>query len=78
MKQQEKSEITTIKLKKKTKERMDKLRMHDRESYDHILQRILSILNLCRNNPDEAQGRLIEIERYTKKIALLKEKDEEK
>jgi len=58
-----KGEITTIKLDKITKERLDKLRVHSRESYDEILQRVLGILNLSRVDPEKAQSRLRGIER---------------
>ena len=59
-------EITTIKLLKATKERLDKLRLHKRETYDEILQRTLGILNLTRINPEKAQARLRLIERRGK------------
>ena len=36
-------EITTIKLEKETKKRLDKLKVHKRESYDDVLQKILGI-----------------------------------
>lgn len=62
-----KSEITTVKLEKKTKERLDKLRVHKRETYDEILQRVLGILNLARINPERAQARLRVIERQSKR-----------
>ncbi|MEK6855486.1 MAG: hypothetical protein AABX73_04670 [Nanoarchaeota archaeon] len=61
------SEITTIKLNKKTKDRIDKLRLYNRESYDEIVQRILEILNLCMINPERAHLKLVSIERQKKK-----------
>jgi len=54
-------EITTIKLYKQTKSRLDKIRIHKKESYDDILQRILSILNLLKINPFQAGLKLDEI-----------------
>jgi len=60
-------EITTIKLNKKTKGRLEKLRTHKRDSYDEIVQRMLNILNTCRIDPDEAQDKLMEIEKRLKK-----------
>ncbi|MBS3089018.1 hypothetical protein J4402_04570 [Candidatus Pacearchaeota archaeon] len=60
-------EITTIKLKKTTKERMEKLRTYPRETYDDILERMLGILNLTRVNPEKAQSKLINIDRQHKK-----------
>ena len=58
-----KENITTIKLNKKTKERLEKLRVHKRDSYDEILQRMLNILNTCRLEPNRAQAKLRNIER---------------
>lgn len=55
--------ITTIKLNTKTKERIDKLKAHKRESYDEILQRMLEILNLSRVNPEKARSKLLDLER---------------
>jgi len=60
------SEITTIKLNKKTKQRLEKLRTHKKDSYDEIVQRMLSILNTCRIDPDKAQSKLKAIERQVK------------
>ncbi len=62
MKTQKNQEITTIKLNRETKERIDKLRVHKRETYDEILKRMLGILNICRTNPDEAQEKLEKLE----------------
>lgn len=59
-------EITTIKLLKETKERLDHLRSHKRETYEDILQRMLEILNVCRVNPDLARSRLLSVERRIK------------
>jgi hypothetical protein len=61
------SEITTIKLRKSTKDRIEKLRVYRRESYDEIIQKILDILNTCRVNPSRAQVRLAAIERQKRK-----------
>ncbi len=60
------SAVTTIKLYKNTKERLEKLRLHKRESYDDIMQNILEILNLCRASPEKARLRLLEIDRQKK------------
>jgi len=64
-------EITTIKLEKETKKRLDKLKVHKRESYEDVLQKILGILNVCRVNPLQARMKLKEIDRIkeTKKIS---------
>lgn len=46
--------ITTIKLLKETKLRIEKLREHKGESYDDILRKVLYILNVARDDPDKA------------------------
>lgn len=60
-------EITTIKLNRSTKERIDKLRVHRRETYDEILQRMLGILNLSRAQPERAQAQLRKLESMKKR-----------
>ncbi len=55
--------ITTIKLDKETKSRLDKLKVHPKESYDEILQKILYILNLCKSGSNEARARLLAIDK---------------
>lgn len=62
--------ITTIKLDKSTKERLERLRMYKRETYDDILQRVLEILNLFRLNPDQARGKLIAIDKARKESGV--------
>jgi hypothetical protein len=47
--------ITTIKIHKGTKERLDRLKEHPRESYEEVLRKILFILNLSKKNPEKAQ-----------------------
>lgn len=47
--------VTTIKLFKETKQRLDKLKEYERESYDQVLRKILYVLNVCRRNPNEAR-----------------------
>ena len=73
--------ITTIKLHKETKERLDKLKEHDRETYDQILRKILFILNTSRKNPEKAQNlmnridRVIKIKKQNTKVYLTGEKE---
>ena len=47
--------ITTIKLQKETKERLDKLKENRSESYDEILRKILYVLNTTRDDPYKAK-----------------------
>ncbi len=58
---------TTIKLDTKTKERIDKLRVYKRETYDEIVQSVLTILNLCKVNPERARARLMAIDNARRK-----------
>jgi len=60
------AKITTIKIKKETKERLDKLKEHDRETYDQILRKILFILNTSKKNPLRAQNLMHKIDRSIK------------
>jgi hypothetical protein len=67
----EKTKITTIKIKIPTKDRLDKLRVHKRDSYDEIVQRMLGILNICRKDPDQAQETLEKLESLAKKNKVM-------
>ena len=49
------NKVTTIKLREETKQRLEKLREHKKESYDDILRKILYILNVTRAEPDKAR-----------------------
>ena len=60
--------ITTIKLEKETKSRLSRLKVHKRESYEEVLQKILSILNALKDNPLKARIKLQEIDILRKKI----------
>lgn len=59
-------EITTIKLQKNTKIRLDKLKLHKRQSYDEAIQHILEIMNICKVNPEKARSKLAEIDRINR------------
>lgn len=65
--------ITTLKLSKETKERLEKLREHRRESYDDILRKMLGILNITKLEPEKAKGILVKIDE-TRERNLGKEK----
>tara|TARA_Y100000310_G_C20321639_1_gene641000 strand:- start:376 stop:579 length:204 start_codon:yes stop_codon:yes gene_type:complete len=62
------STITTIKLKKQTKRRLEKIRTHHRESYEELLQKLLDLLNALRSNPDKAYSQLRAIEKQHREI----------
>ena len=59
--------ITTIKIHKETKERLNKLKEHNRETYDQILRKILFILNTSKKNPEKAHKLLIRIDSTIKR-----------
>ena len=61
-------EITTIKLEKETKKRLQKLKIHKRESYDEVIRKMLSILNNLKVNPGQARSRLLENERIKERL----------
>jgi len=65
----DKDSITTIKLKSETKERLNNLRVYPRETFDEILQKVLEILNICRNNPDQARIKLIAIDKQRRALS---------
>ena len=48
--------ISTIKLSKETKQRLEKLKEHNRETYEDLVKKILYVLNIVRESPDKAKG----------------------
>lgn len=65
------TEITTIKMTKKTKARLHKLKESDRESYEEILVKMLSIMNILKNDSLKAQQLLQEIDSNIERKKLL-------
>ena len=61
------STITTIKLSHETKARLDHLKLYKRETYEEILQRLLTLLNITRNSPEKARFQLLKLEREHKR-----------
>jgi hypothetical protein len=70
-----KDEITTLKLEKETKERLEKLREHKRETYDDIIRKILYVLNTVREEPEKARGILEFIDEKRRRINEIEFKD---
>ena len=68
--------ITTIKLLEETKNRIEKLREHKRESYDDILKKILYVLNAAREDPEKAKKILERIDLL--RIRMFEEEKEQK
>lgn len=73
----EERKVTTIKLFKDTKLRLEKLRENKGESYDDILRKILYILNLAREDPEKAKKALERIEHIKRKNFIEQEKIKE-
>ena len=67
--------VTTIKLQKETKQRLDKLKEHSRESYDEIIKKVLYVLNVVRESPDKAKGILEFIDEKKKKMTEIEEEN---
>jgi len=71
-----KEDSTTIKLSRKTKERLTNLKEHSAESYEEVLKKILYILNLIRKSPELGNKALRIIDKNIKrKQAVNKEAD---
>jgi predicted transcriptional regulator len=68
--------ITTIKLDKETKERLEKLREHKRESYDELIRKILYVLSLAKTEPEKARITLSRIDENRER--MIKEAKEKK
>jgi len=72
--------ITTIKIHKETKERLDKLKENDRETYEEVLKKILFILNTSKTNPQRARSlmrRIDSSQKNVKQYTEVYEKDKE-
>jgi hypothetical protein len=74
----QKNEISTVKLQKETKSRMLQLKTYKRETYDEIIQKMLTILNICKANPERAQARLRAIDRQKRQKAPQSQQDKTK
>jgi hypothetical protein len=67
-----KNQISTVKLQKETKDRMQNLKVYNRETYDELIQKMLSILNTLKQNPERAQARLRAIDTQKRKKQVQK------
>ena len=59
--------ITTIKLSEETRDRLHKLKEHEKESYDSVLKKMLFLLNTFRKEPIKARGILRNIDMNIRK-----------
>jgi predicted DNA-binding protein len=69
------NKITTIKLEEETKSRLDKLKVHDKESYNNVIKKMLFILNALRKNSKVAEGILNNIDEARTKIQTLENQE---
>ena len=60
------TDITTIKLSKKTKERLTKLKVYKNETFEEIIEKMLNILNICKQNPEQAKQALASLDSQRK------------
>ena len=68
--------ITTIKLRGETKERLDNLKEHKRESYEEVISKILYILNQIRKDPVSANRFLSRIDRNIMRKKMINRRKE--
>ena len=67
--------ITTIKLDKETKERLNRLKEHERETYNQVIKKVLYVLNRIRKDPVSANRILQNIDKnIRRKKSYSKEK----
>jgi len=71
------SKITTLKLLDETKDRIEKLREHKRESYDDILRKILYVLNVVREDPERSKKILVRIDELRRRMFEEEKKQKE-
>lgn len=65
--------ITTIKVSKETKKRLDNLREYKAESYEEIIKKMLYVLNAVRKSTDTAKKVLNNIDKNIKRKQLISE-----
>ena len=59
-------EISTVKLSKKTKERLLKLKVYRNETFEEIIEKMLNLINMFKQNPETARQSLISLEAQRK------------
>jgi len=72
-----KEKITTMKLQDETKNRLEKLREHKRETYDDIIRKILYVLNAVRESPEKAKHILEFIDEKRKRMIQEEQEQQE-
>jgi len=69
--------ITTIKLEKETKDRLERLKEHKRETFNEVIKKVLYILNQIRKAPLSANNVLSKIDKNIKRKEKYNLKQEE-
>ena len=69
------NQVTTIKIFRETKERLNKLKEYEKETYDEVLKKILFILNTCRKDPEKAKHILEKIDSMIKRKKAYNKKE---
>jgi len=61
--------ITTIKIHKETKQRLSRLKEHERETYEEVIRKMLYILNRTRKDPVSSNRLLSKIDKNIQRRA---------
>ncbi len=61
--------ITTIKIHNQTKERLSRLKEHERETYEEVIRKILYVLNRTRKDPVSSNRLLSKIDKSIQRRA---------
>lgn len=68
-------ETMTMKIEKSTKERLDRFKESESESYNFVINKALNIINICSKNPPLAYRILRDIERAKERKILIANSD---
>jgi len=60
-------DVTTIKIERETKTRLERLKEHERETFNQVIKKILYILNQIRKDPISGNRVLGNIDRNVRK-----------
>lgn len=60
--------VTTIKLGKKTKEKLNEFKQYKNESYDEVVRKLLYVAKMVKKKPQLSKKTIIEIEEARKRI----------
>jgi predicted ATP-dependent protease len=61
-------DVCTIRLRRKTKSYLDKYREYRNESYDEVVQKLVNIADMCKNEPELSRDAVERIERARQRI----------